>query len=97
LSSTTFDATHIKKWTDTDPILARVQRYCLHGWPQVNLGSDFKPYITRKSELSVLNGCVLWGSRVIVPPQGQPQVLEELHKAHTGTSKMKMLARSYVW
>ena len=39
----------------------------------------------------------MWGSRVIVPPQGQPQVLKELHEAHTGTSKMKMLARSYVW
>jgi len=40
---------------------------------------------------------VLWGSRVIVLPQEQPQVLEELHEAHTGISKMKMLACSYVW
>ena len=38
LSSTTFDATHIKKWTDTDPILAHVRKYYLQGWPQATLG-----------------------------------------------------------
>ena len=39
----------------------------------------------------------LWGSHVIILPQGQPQVHEELHEAHTGISQMKMLAHSYVW
>ena len=62
-----------------------------------NLGPEFKPYATRKTELTVLDGCVLWGSRVIIPPEGRAQVLDELHDSHTGMSKMKMLARAYVW
>ena len=37
------------------------------------------------------------GSRVVIPPQGCTHVLNELHEAHTGASKMKMLARAYVW
>ena len=97
LSSTTINAVHIKRWTATDPTLSRVQHYILQGWPQASLRYDFSPFVTRKSELSILDGCILWGSRVVVPPQGRPQVLEELHDAHTGACKMKMLARSYIW
>jgi hypothetical protein len=46
-----------------------------------------------------VDGCVLWGSRIIIPVKGRKKVLDELelHEAHTGSSKMKALARSYVW
>ena len=70
LSSTTFDATFIKKWTNTDPVLAQVRNFCLQGWPRANLTAEFKPYVSRKDELSILDGCVLWGSCVVIPPQG---------------------------
>ena len=39
---------------------------------------------------------VLWGSRVVLP-QGRAAVLGELHETHPGCSKMKALARSYIW
>lgn len=45
----------------------------------------------------MLDGCLLWGSRVIVPPPGQAQVMEELHDAHPGVSRMKSLARLFGW
>ena len=41
--------------------------------------------------------CVLWGTRVIVPKKLQGRVLDELHCNHLGMSRMKSLARSYVW
>lgn len=50
-----------------------------------------------KTELSVEDGCLLWGSRVVIPPQARDEVLTELHEAHPGASQMKALARSYVW
>ena len=34
---------------------------------------------------------------MIVPQNGRKLVLEELHESHTGSSKMKSLARTYVW
>ncbi len=40
----------------------------------------------QKLELSSYDGCLLWGSRVIVP-----------HEGHPGMTKMKSLARMYVW
>ncbi len=43
------------------------------------------------------DGCILWGSRVVVPQQGRETVLEELHEGHPGIARMKALARSFVW
>ena len=34
---------------------------------------------------------------MIVPPQGRDVVLQELHEGHPGMTKMKSLARMYVW
>ena len=33
----------------------------------------------------------------MVPPPGRDQVLQELHETHSGVSKMKSLARAYIW
>ena len=97
LSTTSVKAENVKEWTTKDPLLSQVRRHTLLGWPESPLGDDFKPYQSRSSELSVLDGCVLWGSRVIIPPQGRQAVLNELHDTHPGTSRMKALARSYIW
>ena len=97
LSHTTVSATNIKDWTSKDTTLSQVRRYVQLGWPDCKLGEDFKPYLTRKTELSVLNGCILWGTRVVVPPQGRNLVLRELHETHPGANRMKSLARSYIW
>ena len=89
-------ATTIRSWTDKDPVLSLVRRMVLHGW-QPQASDEFRPYEQRKLELSVQNGCVLWGSRVVVPPQGRQHVLEMLHEGHPGISRMKSLARGIVW
>ncbi|KAL5517714.1 hypothetical protein EMCRGX_G003317 [Ephydatia muelleri] len=89
-------ATAIKSWTDRDPVLSRVRRMVLHGWQQQE-GVDFQPYQQRKHELSVEDGCVLWGSRVVVPPAGREAVVRLLHEGHPGISRMKALARGVVW
>ena len=69
LSATTVTAACIKEWTSKDPALSKVKKYVMVGWPD-NVGIDLKPYRSRWQELSTLNGCVLWGSRVVIPPQG---------------------------
>ncbi|XP_060094731.1 uncharacterized protein K02A2.6-like, partial [Heteronotia binoei] len=67
------------------------------GWPEGNMGEDFKPYKVRREELAAHKGCLLWGSRVVIPPPLQRRVLESLHETHPGIVRMKALARSYVW
>ena len=87
----------IRTWTEKDPVLSRVSRFILSGWPEHDVGDDFRHFRRRKDELSVLDGCVLRGSRVVIPPPAREAVMEELHETHPGIVKMKSLARSYVW
>nr|XP_023660672.1 uncharacterized protein K02A2.6-like [Paramormyrops kingsleyae] len=86
----------VRSWTGKDPVLSRVRQFVQHGWPQ-HVDPAFQPYTVRNTELSVQDGCVLWGSRVIVPQPGHKALLQQLHYGHTGISRMKALAQSYFW
>lgn len=96
LSSTCVSAGDIKEWTSKDTVLSHVEKYLMCGWPDHELGPEYQPYTSRKCELSTLNGCILWGSRVVVRPQGRKLLLKELHETHPGITKMKGLARAYL-
>ena len=86
----------IKQWTTHDPILSRVRTLVQQGWQNTD-DDALKLFQRRKYELSVHDGCVLWGSRVVVPPQGRDKVKQELHEGHPGATRMKAVARSFVW
>ena len=86
----------IRTETRRDPILSQVMDYTLNGWPSQKL-IELQPYFTRRHELTVIQGCLLWGYRVIVPPKFRSILLHELHEGHIGVVKMKGIARSYIW
>ena len=88
-------AKDIQKWTDRDPLLSKVRNLVLNGWREGD-EQGMRPYNQRKNELSVQDGCILWGSRVVIPAAGRERVLE-LHDCHSGVSRMKGLARSMLW
>ncbi|XP_061567238.1 uncharacterized protein K02A2.6-like [Cololabis saira] len=90
-------AEQVRTWTTKDPVLSRVREMVQRGWLPEQEGADFAPFTARKNELSVENGCVMWGARVVVPKKGQADLLRQLHQSHPGISRMKSLARSYVW
>ena len=89
-------AKQVKCLTDRDPLLSSVRRFTQQGW-RYPKDESLKPFYNRKEELSVQDGIVLWGSRVIVPQSGRASVLEVLHQGHLGICRMKSLARSTVW
>ena len=81
-------ASAIRKWINTDPLLSMVRRMVLQGW-ESQLDPEFKPYMQQRYELSVHNGCVLWGNQVVVPPPGRAPILKLLHEGHPGIARMK--------
>lgn len=87
----------IRHETSRDPILSRVHDVLMSGTLTKLDDPAFKPYVNRRDELSVHQGCVLWGNRVVIPNSLQGRVLEELHDGHLGVVRMKSVARSYVW
>ena len=96
LGNTPLRASQIKLWIDKDPLLSRVRENVRRGWYST-VDPKMQPYQSRAAELSVQDGCLLWGSRVIVPLQGRKVVIELVHDSHPGVTRMKRLARSYVW
>jgi len=87
----------VKRETQKDECLMKVYKFCLNGWPEETVSDELKPFKSRKLELSLENGCILWGSRVVIPKSLQNDVLVTLHDTHLGMSKMKSLARSWFW
>ena len=83
--------------TGKDPVLARVYDFTLHGWPQALDDQVLQPYFSRKQELSVDQGCVLWGFRVVIPEKHRVRLLDDWHQEHHGICQMKSLARGYFW
>ena len=96
LQTSPVTAQQIRQWTDKDPLLSRVRTLVLQGWRDGE-EEEMRPFSQRSEELSVQDGCVLWGSRVSIPKKGQQGVLELLHDGHPGISRMKGIARSIVW
>ena len=89
LDSSQITSSQIQVATDQDP---QRKAWSFSGWP-CEL-PDTKLYIHRKSELSVEDRCVLWGSRVVVPNKARDIVLSMVHQ---GILCMNSLARGYVW
>lgn len=96
MATTSITPIDVRNWTEKDQVLSRVRRFVMSGWPSSQLGSEFQPYVSKKDELSVLDGCLLWGSRLIIPPPGCEPLIQQLHDVHIGVSRMKSLGRGYV-
>ena len=83
----------IQAATRKDPLLSKVFQYVCRGWSDNSKGgAELSPFFTRRAELSLQDGCILWESRVIVPSRHRKAVLEKLHEAHPGMTQMKGLA-----
>jgi hypothetical protein len=90
-------AKDIAKETRVDPTLSKVLHFVMSGWPEKCENDNLKPYHNRRLELSCEQDCVLWGSRVIIPPVLRKKILGELHWEHPGICGMKAIARTCVW
>ncbi len=91
----------IQRATAESSVLQKVVQYVTYGWPrQQKLIPDSAAahFFNRKSELSVEQGCLFLGDRIIIPDRFHNQLLNELHDGHPGVARMKLLARSkFFW
>ncbi len=98
MNGTPLQIQQILDWTHWDHILSRVHQWLLQGtWPSVCTNPEMQLYMRRQHELSVEEGCILQGSRVIIPSQGRQTMIDELHEVHLRVSRMTTLACNYVW
>ncbi|RLJ22795.1 hypothetical protein DJ031_00245, partial [bacterium endosymbiont of Escarpia laminata] len=74
----------IRRETARDPILSQVFIRTRDGFPQQEVNDLLKPYTQRRDELSINDGCLMWGTRVIISSRYRNALLGELHNAHSG-------------
>lgn len=89
----------VRRETAADPTLSAVVEAVTHGWPlqRSSCPSVLSPFWNYREELGVQEGLLLKGSRIVVPDSMKPRILAQLHAAHQGMEKTKLLARSSIF
>ncbi|XP_055714246.1 uncharacterized protein K02A2.6-like [Phlebotomus papatasi] len=90
----------IQSATKSSSVLQEVAAYVKGGWPSSQKAvknREVSRYYKIRDALSLIHDCVFYRDRVVVPEQFRSKILTQLHEAHPGMSRMKALARSYVF
>ena len=90
-------ARDIGKATLVDSVLGKVHQFVMSGGLEECPDENLKPYQNRRNELSCEQDCVLWGTRVIIPPILRGKMLGQLHWKHPGVCGMKAIAPTFMW
>jgi transposase InsO family protein len=88
----------IRELQEKDPVCQKLAGFCRSGWPEKRtLSADLKPYFCVSAQLSIANGLLLRGKRIIVPPPLRKTLLGKLHSGHQGITKCRERARQSIW
>ncbi|EYC39146.1 hypothetical protein Y032_0673g1398 [Ancylostoma ceylanicum] len=64
-------------------------------WPN-EPSVDVARYFALRQSLAIQDDCLFFGPRLVIPSKLRRRVLQLSHDGHPGTTRMQMLARSYV-
>ena len=89
----------VRRDTVNDPVLNQLRDTIIAGWPESikDLPTDLLPFWGIRDQLSVESGLILTGHQLVIPIQQQVEILRQLHTAHLGQEKTKLLARDTVY
>nr|VZH91149.1 unnamed protein product [Spirometra erinaceieuropaei] len=90
-------AADIRRATEQDPVLRQAITYVQTCWTTTALAGDLRQLFLRRASLSVVDSCLMFADRVVIPSSLRPTVLRQFHAAHPGTSRMKSIARSFAY
>ena len=81
--------TQIQAETARDPDMQQLIKYIIEGWPtrQQDVIQQLQSYHTFKEEMSVIDGLVFKGERIIIPIALQDKALQAIHRSHMGIQK----------
>ena len=79
----------IQAETAKDPDMQQLIRYIIEGWPakQQDVIQQLQSYHTFKEEMSVTDGLVFKGERIIIPNTLKTKALQAIHRSHMGIQK----------
>ena len=89
----------VQQATDADPEMQALQDTIQRGFPtsKADLPSMLHPYWNARDALTVENGLILHGCRLVIPSSMRRRVLQELHDSHQGIERTKARACQTVY
>ena len=88
----------IQKAQDENEICKKVKKYCKDQWPDKDhVTPVVKPYWSVQGELTVVDGLLLKGARLVIPSSLQRQTLNQIHEGYQGINKCRERAKISVW
>jgi len=89
----------IRQETEKDSELQCLAQTVLSGWPELrkDCPEPVIPYWNYRDEISVMNGVLMKGMRIIIPKSLHKEVLSQIHFAHLGIEKCKLRAHDSVF
>ncbi len=95
--------THLQSLQDetkVDPTLKELKEFIISGWPESinDIPEYLRPYWCFRDELTMLDGLIMKGNRVIIPSTQRDETLKRLHDGHQGlTSTLQRARRTVYW
>ena len=97
VSSSEIDLIH--RETARDPTLNLLRHYIHMGWPvgRRMLLQEIHTFWNYREDLSMENGLITKGARLVIPSTLRSKVLEQIHEGHLGIEKCMLKARDSVF
>ncbi|TNN21385.1 Retrovirus-related Pol polyprotein from transposon 17.6, partial [Schistosoma japonicum] len=76
-----------------DAMIRRAMKYVTQGWPRIAFEGDMKQLYQRRDSLCVVDDCLMFGERVVVPKSLQPRMLQQFHSGYPGMLREERLTR----
>ena len=89
----------IRHATEHDLQMQTLKATILSGWPDSyrECKPEAQEFFNHRDELSVVEGIILKGERIIIPKAMRPEILQKIHASHLGIEKCKQRAREAVF
>ena len=89
----------LRKSTAQDNQLTRLSHYINTGFPcdKKNLPTDLQEFWNCRDTLSIKNGLITCGNRIIVPKEMRAETLQYIHEGHEGKERSLLQARNTVF
>ena len=83
----------LQQETKKDNDLSTLREFIVDGWPDLmkEMLTQLRQYWSYRDELSVENGMLLKGERIVIPRSMQQDILQQIHAGHQGAEKCSKL------
>lgn len=89
----------VKEATRADEVLTELKKVILSGWPlhKDDVPAAAKPYYDYRDELTVQDGLVLRGERIVIPATMRADMKQRVHAGHLGINSCLRRARELIY